>query len=246
MRSTRIFPGLDARDALRRLARRMGYEVRQFTPLRSLAAARSELFERRAIDVVLDVGANAGQYGELLRHEGYAGRLISLEPLAEPYEALQRRALADGAWTALRVAASDSDGELVLHVTEDTRSASVLRRNERFGATPGWAPRGSERAPARRLDGLAPELLKPGERPYLKIDVQGYERRVVEGAGDALARFEGLELELSVLALYEEQTSLSEMLPLLAERGFRPLSLEPILLDDDGLLVELDGIFVRT
>jgi FkbM family methyltransferase len=220
--------------------------VRQFTPLRSFAAARRALFERRAIDVVIDVGANAGQYGDLLRREGYTGRLVSLEPLAEPFAALRRRAQDDGAWTALQVAASDTDGDVVLHVTEDTRSASLLRRNQRFGATPGWAPRGQERATARRLAGLVDELLRPGERPYLKIDVQGYERQVIDGAGEALARFEGLELELSVLSLYEGQTSLSEMLPLLAERGFRPLSLEPILLDDDGLLVELDGVFART
>jgi FkbM family methyltransferase len=224
----------------------MGYEVRQYTPLRSLAAARRDLFRRRGIDVVVDVGANAGQYGALLRHEGYTGRLVSLEPLAEPFEALRRLAAADGAWTALRVAASDADGEVVLQVTEDSRSSSVLSRNERFGATPGWAPRGEERASARTLRGLASELLRPGERPYLKIDVQGYERQVVEGAGDALARFEGLELELSVLPLYEGQTSLAEMLGVLAERGFRPVHLEPILLDDDGLLVELDGVFART
>jgi FkbM family methyltransferase len=224
----------------------MGYEVRQFTPLRSLAAARRDLFARRGIDVVLDVGANAGQYGALLRRDGFAGRLVSLEPLGEPYEELRRRAHADGAWTALRLAASDSDGEVVLNVTEDSRSSSVLRRNERFGATPGWAPRGEERAPARRLAGLAGELLRPDERPYLKLDVQGFERQVIEGAGEALERFEGLELELSLLALYEGQTSLPEMLPLLAERGFRPVCLEPILLDDDGLLMELDGVFART
>jgi FkbM family methyltransferase len=223
----------------------MGYEIRQFTPLRSLDAARRELFERRRVDVVLDVGANAGQYGERLRRAGYGGRLVSLEPLAEPYAALQRRAAADGAWTALRVAASDADGEVVLNVTEDSRSASVLARNERFAGTPGWGPRGEERAPARRLGGLAPELLRHGERPYLKLDVQGYERQVIDGAGEELARFEGLELELSVLALYEGQTPLEEMLPLLAARGFRPVSLEPILLDDDGLLIELDGVFAR-
>jgi FkbM family methyltransferase len=222
----------------------MGYEVRQFTPLRSLAAARRDLFQRRGIDVVVDVGANAGQYGAFLRREGYTGRLVSLEPLAEPFAALQRRAAADGDWTALRVAASDADGEVVLRVTEDSRSSSVLTRNERFGATPGWAPRGEERAPARRLSGLAGELLRRGERPYLKIDVQGYERQVLDGAGEALARFEGLEL--SLLPLYEGQTSLAEMLGVLAERGFRPLHLEPILLDDDGLLVELDGVFART
>jgi FkbM family methyltransferase len=236
---------LDAREGARRLARRLGYEVRQFTPLRSLAAARLDLFARRAIDVVVDVGANAGQYGQLLRHEGFAGRIVSLEPVADAYAQLRGRADADGKWTALRLAASDTDGEVVLHVTEDSRSTSVLARNERFPDTPGWAPRADERAPARRLDGLLGELLAPGERPYLKLDVQGYERQVVEGAGEELRRFEGLELELSVHALYDGQASLAEMLPLLGERGFRPVSLEPILLDDDGLLVELDGVFAR-
>ena len=46
--------------------------------------------------------------------------------------------------------------------------------------------------------------------------------------------------------LYEGQPGLSEMLPLLAERGFRPVSLEPILLDEEGMLMELDGLFART
>ena len=99
---------------------------------------------------------------------------------------------------------------------------------------------------ARRLDGLVGELLRPQERGYLKLDVQGYERTVLEGAGDALARFDALELELSVTPLYEGQPSLAEMLPLLAGRGFRPVCMEPILLDDHGLLMELDGLFART
>lgn len=224
----------------------MGYEVRQYTPLRSLAAARAALFESRGIDVVLDVGANSGQYGTMLREAGYSGRLVSLEPVAEAYAELRRLAEADGAWTAECVAASDVDAEVTLNVTGDSRSSSVLHRNERFADKPGWAPATSRGVPARRLDGLVAELLRPHERAYLKLDVQGYERTVLEGAGEALARFEGLELELSLTALYEGQPSLTEMLPLLEQRGFRPVSLEPILLDDDGHLMELDGLFART
>jgi FkbM family methyltransferase len=222
----------------------MGYELRQYTPLRSFAAARDALL--RKVDAVVDVGANAGQYGELLRASGYRGRLVSLEPVSEAYEELRRRAAADGAWEAVRVAVSDSDGELTLNVTDDSRSSSALPRNERFADKPGWAPRESRTVPARRLDGLVDELLRPGERAFLKVDVQGYERQVLDGAGAALGRFDGIELELSVTALYEGQPSLAEMLPLLAERGFRPVSLDPILLDDDGLLMELDGLFART
>ena len=217
--------------------------MRQYTPLRSLTAAREQLLG--GIDVVLDVGANAGQYGEGLRELGYRGRLVSLEPVAEAYAELERRAAADGDWEAVRVAASDADGELTLNVTSDSRSSSVLARNERFADKPGWAPKESVPVAARRLDGLLDELLRPGERAYLKLDVQGYERNVLDGAGAALARFEAIELELSVTPLYEGQPGLTEMLPLLAERGFRPVCLEPILLDDEGLLMELDGLFAR-
>jgi FkbM family methyltransferase len=234
---------LALRDRFNRVARRMGYEVRQYTPLRSLAAAREALLTN--VDVVLDVGANAGQYGAMLREGGFRGRLVSLEPVAEAYAELERRAAADGAWEAVRVAASDRDGEITLNVTGDSRSSSVLPRNERFAGKPGWEPRESRRVTARRLDGLIGELLRPEEHAYLKLDIQGYERHVLDGAGDALARFQGLELELSVTPLYEGQPSLAEMLPLLAERGFRPVCIEPILLDDDGLLMELDGVFAR-
>jgi FkbM family methyltransferase len=235
---------LRTRESLKRLLKGIGYELRQRTPLRSFEAAREALL--RDVDVVVDVGANAGQYGEQLRAAGYRGRLVSLEPVTEAYEQLRRRASADGAWEALQVAASDADGELTLNLTDDSRSSSVLARNERFADKPGWAPRESRPVPARRLEGMADELLRPGERAFLKIDVQGYERQVLDGAGAALGRFGAIELELSVTALYEGQPSLAEMLPLLSDRGFRPVSLEPILLDDDGLLMELDGLFART
>ena len=231
---------------MRRLARRAGYELRQYTPLRSFAAARDELIARRGVDVVLDVGANAGQYGELLRERGYRGRLVSLEPVAEAFAELERRARADGNWNAVQVAASDADGELTLNVTGDSRSTSALARNERFADLPGWAPKETQVVPARTLDGLVPELLRAGERAYLKLDVQGYERQVLTGASETIDRFEAIELELSVTPLYEGQPGLSEMLPLLAECGFRPVSLEPILLDEEGILMELDGLFART
>jgi FkbM family methyltransferase len=223
----------------------MGYEVRQYAPLRSFAAAREELIRRRGVDVIVDVGANTGQYGTMLRGRGFGGRLVSLEPVEEAYAELERRAGADVAWTAVRVAASDTDGELTLNVTDDSRSSSVLPRNQHFADRPGWAPKESRRVPARRLEGLVGELLRPEERAYLKLDVQGYERTVLDGAGGALARFEALELELSVTPLYEGQPGLVEMLPLLAARGFRPVCIEPILLDADGLLMELDGLFAR-
>ena len=162
-RSPRIFRTL--RERLRQLARRAGYEVRQYTPLRSFAAAREALMESRGVDVVLDVGANAGQYGELLRERGYGGRLVSLEPVAEAFAELERRARADGSWEALRVAASDSDGELTLNVTGDSRSSSALPRNERFADVPGWEQRRPRSCPPAGSTAWCPSCCAPASAP---------------------------------------------------------------------------------
>ena len=238
-------PRVGVREHIKRAARRMGYEVRQYTPLRSYTAAREQLFASLGIDVVVDVGANAGQYGTLLRELGFRGRLISLEPMPEAFAALERIAAADGSWSALRLAAADIDGEVELRVTADSRSSSVLARNERFADRPGWAPREVVAVPARRLATLVPELLAPRDRAHLKVDVQGYERQVLDGAGGTLAGFDSLELELNVAPLYDGQAQLVDLLPLITELGFHMVSLEPILLDDRGRLIELDGLFAR-
>ena len=144
--------------------------------------------ESRGVDVVLDVGANAGQYGELLRERGYAGRLVSLEPVAEAYAELERRAAADGAWEAhprgglRRRRRDDAQRDGATRAAAPCCPATSASRTSRAGSR--RRPQARRR---RRLDGLVRELLRAGERAYLKLDVQGYERQVLAGAGDALA-----------------------------------------------------------
>src|SRR4029077_12852910 len=50
------------------------------------------------ITAVVDVGANRGQYGRLLRRPGLPGPLISLEPVPECFADVSRQARRDGNW----------------------------------------------------------------------------------------------------------------------------------------------------
>jgi hypothetical protein len=146
----------------------------------------------------------------------------------------------------LQVAASDADGELTLNITGDSRSSSALERNEQFAGVPGWEPKESRAVAARRLDGLVAELLRPQERAYLKLDVQGYERKVIEGGRDVLDRVVGLRVELSVLKCYEGEALLCDMLPYLDGLGFKLTGIEPAWSDERTQEVfQLDGIFFR-
>jgi FkbM family methyltransferase len=71
------------------------------------------------VDLVVDVGANIGQYGRLLRDWGYDGRILSFEPMRDEYAVLSRVADADGWWETVR---SADDGELAIHVTGNSLS----------------------------------------------------------------------------------------------------------------------------
>lgn len=133
---------------------------------------------------VVDVGANVGLYAlKAARLVGPKGRVIALEPGAEAFEQLRRnlRLNAFGWVEALKQAASDRDGEAVLHhvpLGDDPQAYSLVAH---AGAEAG------EQVTTQRLDTLA-RMLGLSRLDVLKIDVEGGEPLVLAGASDVLAR----------------------------------------------------------
>ena len=104
----------------------------------------------------------------------------------------------------------------------------------------------SERVPIRRLDTILEDLAPGNGHLYIKIDVQGYERGVIDGAAETLATTEVIELEVSTASLYEGSTLYSEMISLLASLEFSLISWEDVLTDPQtGYLLQADCIFER-
>ena len=199
----------------------------------------------QAIDLVLDVGANQGQWARELRAEGYAGTLVSFEPFAGAFDRLREAAAGDDAWEARRLALGDSTGDAELHVAANAgASSSLLPMSEtHVRAAPHAGIVGEERVPVSRLDDVA---LPAGERLFLKLDVQGAERAVLDGATETLPRVRVIECELSLVELYEGQALLAEQLARLSEAGFALWGLQPSFADQQsGRLLQADGLFVR-
>lgn len=194
--------------------------------------------------LVLDVGANRGQYGEDLRRNGYTHRIESFEPLADAHAELVERAAGDARWTAHRLALSDEAGELRLGTTDNFASALKVE-DQLAGLFPGAVPSASQAVPSARLDELDLDL-PSGGRTLLKVDVQGYELRVLAGAAGLLPAISVVETELSVVPLYAGQPLMSETLRVLEAAGFRLAGLEPVLRDwRTGEHLQFDGTFVR-
>jgi FkbM family methyltransferase len=235
------------RRTIHRWIRKGGYDLVRYDAGRFPELRRLELIRGRRIDVVLDVGANDGPFAKALRAAGYTGRIVSFEPQSEAFGRLSAAAAADPAWTGHRLALGATDGEAELHLAGNSSSSSLLEMSaQHLASAPESRYQGSESVPVARLDTLRAELVGAGDRVYLKVDTQGYELEVLRGAAGTLPQVDVVDVELSLVPLYDGAPLFDEVMHHLAGHGFVPVSLEPAFTDPaDGRLLQLDGLFVR-
>jgi FkbM family methyltransferase len=203
--------------------------------------------QRFEIDTVIDVGANAGQYGEWLRTLGYKGRIFSVEPNPAAFDRLKARAAQDQAWSCYQFGAGERDERVTLGISELDCFSSLLKPTSYLEALDARASVQTEcEVQVRRLDDLL-EDEELGTKILIKVDTQGYEKAVLAGASRLLVRAIGVQLELSLTPLYVGQPPFEEMIGLVRRAGFSPYALWEVGTDPEtGAVLEMDGLFFRS
>lgn len=233
------------RRLVRRMVRLVGLEVVKSSSKPDVIRAFAALLAERDITLVLDVGANVGEFGARLRQLGYEGRILSFEPRAAAYERLARRAAMDQAWATRKVALGDEAGEMTLHVSSNEVSSSLLRiERGHVDAAPTSAYVSAERVCLVRLDIVV--VCDGTDRLALKLDVQGYEEVVLRGASRLLPGIEIIQVELSLAPLYRGQPDWRTMVDALTAMGFELHAIEPVFRDPvTGATLQVDALFRR-
>jgi FkbM family methyltransferase len=202
---------------------------------------------RLSICTVFDIGANQGQFGALLRRLGYAGHILSLEPMNAAFRKLEAQARRDPLWSVCNVAISSQSGEVTLNVAGNSTSSSLLIINEtHIDAEPTSKMVYTEMVRSKTLDEIGAEYRRPS--PYfLKIDVQGSEMAVLDGGQETLARTSALRVESSLRELYEGAPTIGPVLCRLHEEGFVPIGVETAFQDPrTGDTLQVDIVSCRT
>jgi FkbM family methyltransferase len=200
---------------------------------------------QHGIDTVLDIGANAGQFARLLRQSGFTGHVHSVEPLQSAFDELSVAARHDARWTVQRAAVSDEPGTLTMNVSGNSVSSSVLPMLDTHAvAAPSARYVDREDVVATTVDEIVAEHGLTPERTLLKIDVQGYEKAVLDGARKTLGQFGSVRTEMSLVPLYDGQALLPEIVDDLGRNGFDLWLIEPGFTEPTTRrLLQLDGMF---
>lgn len=234
----------------RKLLRKVGYDVQRYVSsdfATRPAERRLQLMRHYGINLVFDVGANVGQYAQDLRRMGYNGRIVSFEPLSAAYKQLRTVAADDSNWECAQVALGDFDGASEINVAANSQSSSLLSMlPEHEHAAPESRYIGKEEIVVSRLETILDAFMKEEEKLFLKIDAQGYEKRILDGADAVMNHITGVQVEASLVQLYDGEMVLDEMVRFMHQHGFTLMSIEPgFSSGTTGQMYQADLVFFR-
>lgn len=227
------------RSMVRTALRRAGLQLVREPDLATFLASHQ-------VGLVLDVGANIGQFGQGLRNLGYRGRIHSFEPIGEVFAQLQQASSADPLWSATRSAVGTEPGEVAINVS----ALSVLSS---IKATTAAATSFDARSTVVRTETVPVTTIadildrENAEAVFLKVDTQGYEKEVLAGAVPALDRIVGLQLELPITRLYADVWTFEEAVASVRALGFTPAQFRMVntVPGDPASALEFDCVFRR-
>ena len=236
------------KQVVKQIIRSLGWELHRSSLSSSAGAQLLAALEHVRANIVLDIGANTWQFSKELRLTGFTGTIISFEPLSSAHLRLMRAARSDLNWSIHpRAAVGDHDGEIKINIAGNSVSSSVLPMLETHSnVAVGSAYTGSERVALIRLDTVAKQYMESDSRPFIKIDTQGYEWQVLDGATETLKVARGVLLELSLVPLYEGQHLWRDFIERMELEGFIFWAIQNGMTDPHtGRSLQVDVIFLR-
>lgn len=239
---------MSIKSRIRKAAQNWGVEINRFNPLQSHQARLQRQLMVHGIDLVVDVGANDGGYGRVLRETGYLGHILSFEPLQIAHKRLSELSAADKRWhIAPRMALGDADCQSEINVSANSTSSSLLPMlSSHLSAAPQSKYERVESISVRRLDGVDHPSIANASRVFVKLDVQGFELAVLQGAAGLLRKISGFQLECSLLPLYERQTLYSGLFDWMQANQLDLWDVIPGFTDaKNGRMLQMDCVFFR-
>lgn len=208
---------------------------------------RLKLMKHHNINLVFDVGASVGGWALGVKRRGYKGRTVSFEPLSSAFCQLEKHARKDPLWEVANIGLGHENTKTQINISGYSDASSLLEIVPSYVEfAPVVAYTGAEKITVRTLDSIFHNYYRNGERVYLKIDAQGFEKNILEGACESLKDIIGVQLEMSLVQLYQGETLFPEMLEYMSENGFTLMGLETGLINQEtGQLMQVDGIFYR-
>lgn len=232
---------------IRAAAKRLGVELARYPSEDTFDGELYRLLAGTGPEVFLDIGAHLGESSRLVRSLGFQGPILAFEPDEACLPELRALAAGDPAWQVFPVALGRAAGTASLF-RMDGSGLSSLRAplpDPGDGSLRPMRIRDSTTVQIRTLKDVLERDVPVARSVMAKIDAQGFDLEIMEGAGGERGRIVAAVLEAPLVELYDGMHSLEEALDRMHEWGYDVTGLVPISRDGAGRIIEVDVFFSR-
>lgn len=199
------------------------------------------------IKTIIDVGANRGQFAGMIMDIFPGAHVYAFEPLPEAFRQLKEWADKNKQVTVYNLALGEAGGvkEMLRHV-DHSPSSSILKTTKRCEELYPFT-KAQEAIPVQAitLDNWFDGQTIPAGDILVKLDVQGYEDRIIAGGRRTLGMASACIAEISLDRLYEYQSDFKDIVSALYELGYRYNGNLNQSYGEDGHVIFIDAIFIK-
>ncbi|WP_299941205.1 FkbM family methyltransferase [uncultured Microbulbifer sp.] len=232
-------------NLFRPLANLFGYDIVKKEKTLKIQWHLQKIFADFKIDTVLDVGANRGQYGKLLRSIGFKGQIHSFEPVRMYYKELIETSKGDKNWFSYNYALGRESGELRINI--DNVFSSFYEYSDYYLKERGKVGN-SEIVKISTLDNFIKESFSGPVQPkiHLKLDTQGFDVEAFAGGQRNIKNISTFQSEMALKKIYKNMPDITESLNIYRKCGFEVSGLFPVSKEKSGhAIIEVDCVMIN-
>ncbi len=224
------------KEFVRKIIKLLGYEIKK---------KKTNFFLKNKIDLIIDVGAHKGEFAIETLKENFKGTIISFEPQPQIYKTLLENSRKYNNWHIHeRCGIGKKNKNLNLNImNESTCSSFFAPTKNLLTIDPNTKIVKKEKTKILSLNNLFLKNYKIKKNTFLKIDTQGYDKFVLDGASKILKKILYVQMELAIEPLYKSEVNYERMIKYMKKRGFIIWNLGGVIENLKGKSMSFDIIF---
>ena len=223
------------------------YSLSRLNPVSSQEFSFYKTCKFLEIENILDIGASSGNFAKKMFIFGFKGIVFSFEPIPSSYKQLiKKNKKSNDNWQFFNYALGDKNEKKKLFVSKNLDSSSFLEMQSMHEVS---------EPNSKYVDSLLIDVVKGKEfcskldinfeKTSVKIDVQGFEKNVLDGFEDLIGVFPLISLEVSTIELYSNQILEDQIREYMTNKGYTMIASHPCLADDSGAIIQYNQTFLK-
>lgn len=237
------------KKTLKNIFKSIGYDLVRLDGGLGYGSSENELLKflkETQVDLILDIGANKGQFGKAMYNFGYDNKILSFEPLSAMHKMLKETSESFPNWHVYeQCTIGEKETTTTINISNLVGNSSILPiKSTEYNVQNSHYVEKEEVKQITLASLNKDDNVKSAKNIFVKMDVQGYEHFILNTLKETNYNIVGFYIEMSLVKLYDGQEDYLYICNLLKDLGYDLVYVFPESIRNQRM-IQCNGVFLH-